>query len=124
MAELDFERTLVDLFAEPPAVLGAEDFVRGVEARLERGWTMRRWLIGGLGAVGGLVAASQWAMASLRLRADTALGADVHALSSHLSALVSAPAAAIGTPAETLYLSAALAIVALVLGVGRLVREI
>jgi len=48
MAELDFERTLVDLFAEPPAVLGAEDFVRGVEARLERGWTMRRWLIGGL----------------------------------------------------------------------------
>ena len=45
MAELDFERTLEGLFAEPPAVLGAEDFVRGVEARLERGWTMRRWLI-------------------------------------------------------------------------------
>lgn len=124
MAQVEFEHTLLDLFAEAPAMQGGTAFLAAVEARLERGWMMRRWLIGGLGAVGGLVAASQWATASLSLRRDSGLASEVDLVSAQISNLLSAPAAAMGTPAETLVLSAALAIVALVLGVTRLVREI
>jgi hypothetical protein len=124
MADNDFEHDLMAMFAEPPSIGGADAFVRGVESRLEQGWTMRRWMVGGLGAVGGIIAASQWAFASLRLRGDSALANDWRAVSTQVSDLITAPATAIGAPAETLYVSIALAVVALVLGVGRLVREI
>ena len=126
MAEDHFENDLPDLFAQPPAALvGHADFLAAVEAKLERGWTLRRWLVGGLGAAGGVLAASQWIPAALRIRSDGAsLGEGWHAFTGHLAAMASAPANAIGAPVETLYISAALAIVALALGIGRLVREI
>jgi hypothetical protein len=124
MADADFEQDLMALFAEPPTLGGGEAFTLLVQSRLERGWTMRRWLIGGLGAAGGVLAASQWALASFRLRSDGALAQDWQSLTRQLNELAQAPAAAVGLPVETLYVSAALAVVALVFGVGRLVREI
>jgi hypothetical protein len=61
----------------------------------------------------------------LRIRGhDSGSGPDWQALNAHLTSLANAPANAIGAPVEILYTSAALAIVALVLGIGRLVREI
>ena len=124
MAEGAFEQELMGLFAEPPALQGQDDFVAKVTARLERNWTFRRWLIGGLGALGGGLAASQLAMASLRLRDVQGTAVDLHAFGAHMSVLLSRPATSIGTPAETLYVSLALAVVALALGASRLVREI
>ena len=124
MAEGTFEQDLMGLFAEPPTLQGQDDFVAAVKARLERNWTFRRWLIGGLGVLGGSLAASQLALASLRLRDLQTATSDLHAFGAHMSVLLSRPATAIGTPAETLYVSLALAVVALALGAGRLVREI
>jgi hypothetical protein len=124
MADADFEQDLMAMFAEPPPLGGGEAFTLLVRSRLERGWTMRRWMIGGLGAAGGVLAASQWALASFRLRGDGPLAQDWATLTRQVSEMAQAPAAAVGMPVETLYVSAALAVVALVLGVGRLVREI
>ena len=124
MADADFEQDLLAMYAAPPQIGGGEACTLLVQSRLERGWTMRRWLIGGLGAAGGVLAASQWALASVRLRSDGAIAQDWSALTRHINDVAQAPAAAVGLPVETLYVSAALAVVALVFGVGRLVREI
>src|SRR5579872_4264386 len=59
MAEHMFEMRLDRMFAETPAFADAELFAATLEARLNRGWTTRRLLIGGLGLVGGFVGAAQ-----------------------------------------------------------------
>ena len=64
MAELDFERRLERLFAEAPAFSDEKAFAEAVERKLDRGWTMRRWLIGAAGVVGGVVGASQLIMSN------------------------------------------------------------
>ena len=55
----DFERRLERMFSEAPSYPDAETFAGRVEARLDRGWTARRWLIGAAGLVGGVIGASQ-----------------------------------------------------------------
>ena len=57
MSDPSFEHQLGRLFAEPPSLTGHVEFTAAVQARLERGWAMRRILIGAAGVVGGLVAA-------------------------------------------------------------------
>jgi hypothetical protein len=64
MAELDFERRLERLFAEAPAFSDEKAFADSVERKLDRGWAMRRWLIGAAGVVGGVVGASQLVMSN------------------------------------------------------------
>ncbi len=64
MAELDFERRLERLFAEAPAFSDERAFADSVDQKLNRGWTMRRWLIGAAGLVGGVVGASQLLMSN------------------------------------------------------------
>ena len=64
MAELDFERRLERLFADAPAFSDEKAFADSVERKLDRGWTMRRWLIGSAGLVGGVVGASQLIMSN------------------------------------------------------------
>ncbi|MDP3853298.1 hypothetical protein [Phenylobacterium sp.] len=59
MAEIEFERRLERLFGEAPAFSDEKAFAVSVERKLDRGWTLRRWLIGAAGLVGGLVGASQ-----------------------------------------------------------------
>lgn len=59
MAELDFERRLERLFADVPAMPDETAFAKLVELKLDRGWTLRRWLIGAAGLIGGIVGASQ-----------------------------------------------------------------
>ncbi len=54
-----FEMRLGRLFAEAPSYPDAPLFAFDVERRLGRGWALRRVLIAGAGALGGLVAASQ-----------------------------------------------------------------
>jgi hypothetical protein len=64
MAELDFERRLERLFAEAPAFSDEKAFADSVERKLDRGWVLRRWLIGAAGGVGGVVGASQLVMSN------------------------------------------------------------
>jgi hypothetical protein len=59
MAEQIFERDLSHMFAEAPPLPDADLFALRVDERLRRWWTLRRTLIGGLGAVGGVVGGAQ-----------------------------------------------------------------
>ncbi len=72
MAEIDFERRLERLFAEAPELPDCKQFAEGVERTLSRGWTMRRWLIGAAGVVGGVVGASQLFASNLFQRVESA----------------------------------------------------
>ena len=64
MAELEFERRLERLFGDAPAFSDERAFAVSVERKLDRGWTLRRMLIGAAGVVGGLVGASQLIMSN------------------------------------------------------------
>ena len=72
MAELDFERRLERLFAQTPELPDARAFAERVERRLDRGWNLRRWLIGAAGLAGGVIGASQLFMSNLFQRVDAA----------------------------------------------------
>ena len=59
MAERNFEAELGRMFAEAPTMPDADLFALRVDDRLRRGWTVRRWLIGGMGVAGGVVGGAQ-----------------------------------------------------------------
>ena len=65
MAELEFERRLERMFAETPSFRDSDAFAITVEARLDRGWMMRRWMIGTAGGVGGVFGTSQLLVSNL-----------------------------------------------------------
>ena len=64
-----FEHDLARRFAETPTLPDSAGFAAAVQARLERGWRMRRLLIGTAGSMGGLLAAFQISQADLVGRA-------------------------------------------------------
>ena len=72
MAELDFERGLERLFAQTPDYSDSEAFAGLVENRLDRGWNLRRMLIGAAGVAGGVVGASQLIMSNFLHRVEDA----------------------------------------------------
>jgi hypothetical protein len=72
MAELEFERRLERLLADAPMFADSEAFAQRVESRLDRGWNMRRWMIGAAGVVGGVVGASQLVLANVVHRVEDA----------------------------------------------------
>lgn len=72
MAEIDFERRLERLFAQHPELPDASAFAAGIEKKLDRGWNLRRWLIGAAGLAGGVVGASQLVMSNLVQRVESA----------------------------------------------------
>src|SRR6185437_8079542 len=55
VAETSFEFRLERMFAETPAAPDTELFTLKVLERLDRGWSARRFLIGSMGVLGGLV---------------------------------------------------------------------
>ena len=57
MADTSFEFKLERMFAEAPDAADAELFALRVLERLDRGWTARRFVIGAMGALGGLIGA-------------------------------------------------------------------
>ena len=70
MAELEFERRLERLFGQTLSFPDEVDFARRVEAKLDQGWTLRRWLIGAAGVSGGIVGASQLIMSNFVHRVE------------------------------------------------------
>src|SRR5271155_3631908 len=59
VSDKSFEMDLERQFATAPVLPDAALFAAMVTARLDRGWTFRQLLIGGLGLVGGLIGAGQ-----------------------------------------------------------------
>ena len=123
MAELDFERRLERLFSETPEMPDARTFAEGVERRLDRGWTARRWLIGAAGLAGGVIGASQLLMANVFQQAEAA-EQSARALGQGLSRvtpatdMVSALSGGYG-----LWVAAALAVVTMGFVLSRLIEE-
>ncbi|HEX7760411.1 MAG TPA: hypothetical protein VF459_12970 [Caulobacteraceae bacterium] len=125
MAEASFEMALDRMFAETPAFGDAELFAMRCEARLDRGWTARRLLIGAMGAVGGLIGGAQLLGSGLFGRLNALSLESGHAINRGLQDVLPhqlAPGLLISS--EAIWLSAVLAAVAVGLAVTRLVRDI
>ena len=126
MAELDFERGLERMFAEAPPYSDAETFAQGVERRLDRGWVLRRGLIGVAGGVGGVIGASQMLLTNVTQRvqdasegADRLLQAGKLNLSTGLNLL-----SLVQSDGMVVWIAAGLAIVAMGFVLSRVIEEI
>lgn len=125
MAEPDFEAQLTRLYSEAPSFPDAELFAAQVGASLDRGWAMRRVLIGGAGVVAGLIAAFQIVTTRFSAELQTLshngtrdLNADIDVAMSKLTQITSTPASV-----EALWLAAGLALLALGFAVTRMMED-
>src|SRR5690349_18495672 len=59
VADLDFETQLSRFYGQAPVFRDAELFAQQVTDKLDRGWALRRVLIGATGVVAGVAAAAQ-----------------------------------------------------------------
>lgn len=123
MAEIDFERRLERLFADVPELPDAKHFAERIERKLDRGWTARRWLIGGAGVAGGVIGASQLIMSNLFQRVENAeqsarLISQGVARVTPASDMVSALSGGYG-----IWVAVALAVVAMGFVVSRMIEE-
>ncbi|MBA3812616.1 MAG: hypothetical protein H0X27_13435 [Caulobacteraceae bacterium] len=123
MADRTFEMELDRLFAEAPAFADADLFALRVEERLDRGWTFRQFVIGGLGIAGGLIGGAQILGSGLLQRLGAATAQSNHLLASRLSGLHLLPDGS-ALDGEVMWLSVALAVVALGFAAARAIREI
>jgi hypothetical protein len=125
MADRNFEMDLDRMFAEAPAFADGDLFALRVEERLDRGWTFRQFLIGGLGIIGGLIMGAQVLGSGLaaRLGAVTARSKDL--VSSRLDGLASLHflPAGLSMNGELVWMAAGLAAVALGFALTRAIRE-
>jgi hypothetical protein len=126
MAELEFEARLDRLFAQAPVFADATLFAIEVDHRLERGWNVRRTLIGGLGLVGGLFGVAQVVSSGLLSRAEMLSAQSSKLLSQNVHQFIPLHLSFLDLPfgREVLGMSAALAAIALVLGLTRAIEEI
>ena len=130
MSEKLFEMDLERQFAAAPILPDTDAFAMRVTARLDRGWTFRQLLIGGLGVVGGLIGAGQVLGSGLLSRLET-FGAQSDTLVK--SGIATLPAArglttvlSMGSAmdSQVLWMSAALGALAVGLLVTRAIREL
>ena len=130
MSDKTFEMDLERHFAAAPILPDADAFAAMVTARLDRGWTFRQVLIGGLGVIGGLIGAGQILGSGLVSRLET-IGAQSDTLMK--SGIASLPAArevttliSMGSSmdGQVLWMSAALGVLAVGLFVTRAIREL
>lgn len=126
MADKTFEMEVDRMFGDSPIFPDADRFAGQVLARLDRGWSFRQVLIGGLGLAGGLIGGAQILGSGLAGRLNT-LGAQSDALlSSRVAEIAVARFLPTGLPVESemLWMSAALAILAVGFAVTRVIRDI
>lgn len=124
MADLEFERRLERLFADAPEMPDADAFAARIERRLDRGWNLRRWLIGAAGLAGGVIGGSQLVFANVFDRMETAeqsarvLGQGLARVTPSTD-MVSALSGGYG-----LWIAVGLAVVTLGFAVSRVIEEI
>ncbi len=126
MADLVFEAQLDGLFAQAPSFADADLFCLRVAERLDRGWTARRMLIGGLGLVGGLIGGAQIIGSGLISKFDAASEQSGRLISGRLAEVTPFNLAPAGfaIDGQMLWMSATLAVVAIGFAVARMVRQI
>lgn len=125
MADLDFETQLSRLYGQAPVFRDAEQFAQQVTGRLDRGWALRRVLIGATGVVAGVAAAAQLISARFSNEFSEMSQDGVHQLDLGLEKLTHRydQLFTLGG-SETLWLAAALAGLALAFAVTRLMDEV
>lgn len=114
------------LYAEQPAFPDADLFALRVETNLERGWTFRRFVIGGLGMAGGIVGAVQLLGYGVAPRLNALIAhyaPDVQVQWTDVALSHLLPGG-LEVNGQILWMSAALAIVAVGFAVTRVIREI
>jgi hypothetical protein len=125
-----FEMELDRQFGDALALPDAEAFALRVAHRLDRGWTARQMLIGGLGLAGGLIGASQLLgsgllsrLGELTTRSDAMVKSGLARIpvARGLADLVAAGSI---MDNQVLWMSAALAVLAAGLLITRAIREI
>jgi hypothetical protein len=125
MPDRRFEMELDRWFGEAPAYSDGDLFALRVVARLDRGWTFRQMLIGGLGVAGGLILVAQILGSGLagRLNAVTAHSKDL--LASRLADITSLHflPAGLALNGEAIWMSAGLAALALGFALTRAIKE-
>jgi hypothetical protein len=126
VAETSFEFALERMFAEAPVRPDADIFAARVLERLDRGWTARRLLIGSMGVLGGLVGAYQVLGAGALQELTAAASRSSDLFSQRLTHDLNSAMAPTGfvLDGQVIWMAAALAVVAVGLGLARLVREI
>jgi len=125
MAELIFERELNRMFAEAPELADANLFALRVDERLQRGWTVRRLLIGGLGMAGGVVGGAQLLGGGLVERLGDATSQSGRLLTGKVIDLVEAGIMPQSLPPDVgmFWVAGAFAVVAIGFAVTRVMRE-
>jgi hypothetical protein len=126
VAEPDFEFRLERMFADTPAAPDAELFAIRVLERLDRGWTARRFVIGAMGALGGLIGGYQILGSGAAGQLTAFVGRSNDYLARHVAASLTESLAPGGiyVDVQAIWLAGALIIVAAGFGLARLVREI
>jgi hypothetical protein len=130
MVDRSFEMELDRQFSVSPMLPDSDYFAARVGARLDRGWAFRHLMIGGLGLAGGLIGAGQLLGSGLLSR--------MQVLANHSNALINTGvitklpvarglaelfSAGSGVDGQVLWMSAALAALAVGLFVTRVIRE-
>ena len=123
MPEPGFEFKLERMFAEAPAMPDADLFTVRVLDRLNRGWDVRRLLIGAMGAAGGLVGAFEL-LGSGAFGHLAALGDQTDGFIAQQLARGGPALTGLGVDAQAVWMSVVLALIAAGFGLARLVREI
>jgi hypothetical protein len=129
MADRGFEADLDRAFSETPAFPDADLFALRVTEALDRGWAVRRLLIGALGVAGGLIGGLQFLRSGL-LEHMGSVGATWRLLSTDVTRLPVARglsemlASGATMDSEVLWMSGALALLAVGLFVTRALRDI
>jgi hypothetical protein len=125
MAELGFDALLDRMFADVPVFADADTFARRIDERLDRGWTVRRTVIGGLGLIGGLIGGAQILGSGLLSRMGELTNRSDRVISAGLSDLVPTDLMPRGIllNGEILWMAAALAAVAVGFALTRALRE-
>jgi hypothetical protein len=125
MAEPDFEAQLTRLYNEAPSFPDADLFTARISASLDRGWALRRLMIGAAGIAAGVIAAVQIVATrfSTELQALSRDGArdiysEVDGAMARINQMVTTPASV-----EALWLAAGLAVLAIGFAVTRAMEE-
>lgn len=121
-----FEARLDRMFAETPSFGDADLFTLRVSDRLNRGWTLRGAVIGGLGLAGGMVVVAQAASSGVIAQVESLPHHSSAAIGRALDHVLPWRLSVSGLPfgGELVWIPAALAALALGFVVVRAIREI
>jgi hypothetical protein len=126
VAETSFEFRLERMFADAAPAPDAELFALRVLERLDRGWNARRFVIGAMGALGGVIGAYEILGSGATGQLVAYVDRTNEFLARHVAASVTGVLAPGGiyVDVQAIWLAGALAIIAAGFGLARLVREI